>query len=305
MPRRFFPLGCLLVCSLAADCSFAQQTSYNYFYRNNWQLVNPVAIERSQCVASKHPTTVLKAGSRLQWIGLEGAPFLYYASIEYCPEREEFNSPNYKVGATAYGDRTDAIATHGFYGNFSYFFLLPWGRSHNLHLGASAGYVQYGVDLDRIHGSQVADDIILQSNQRRSFADFAIGAMYRVRRQFYLGISSPQTFGVNLLRDSLQASKMGVRQINLTGGWFLDRGAVDYGGSHDAQYHVFEPSFIVRYAPGVRYSTLKFLKNSPYSIDANLRYHYRRKFWCGGGASTNGSINLEGGIYRDMGNDTD
>jgi len=305
MFRHHFHLCCLLLCLLTSGQSFAQQSSYNYFYRNNWQLVNPAAIDRSHYLTKNHPTTVLNAGSRLQWIGLEGAPLLYFISAEYCPEPPMYNRPNYKLGVTAYGDRTDAISTYAFYGNYSYFFLLPWAKGHTLHLGGSVGYVQYGVAMNRINGPDKLNDAVLLSNEKRSFADFAIGAMYRIRKQFYMGISSPQTFGVNLTRDSIHSQKVGLRQVNLTGGWFINRGERTYTTSSDDLFDfMFEPSIIVRYAPGVSYNSLAFLNNSPFSIDVNLRVHYQNKFWYGGGVSTNGSMTLEGGISRDMGNDT-
>lgn len=304
MHRLLFSSIYLLVCLLTNSEVNAQHGSYNYFYRNNWQLVNPAAIDRSHYLTKYHPTTVLSAGSRVQWIGLEGAPQLYFISAEHCPE-PQFNQPNYKIGVTAFGDRTDAISTYGFFGNYSYFFILPWGRGHTLHLGGSVGYVQYGVNMKRIHSPTKAQDVVLQNSEKRSFADFAIGAIYRVKKRFYLGLSSPQTFGLNLTRDSVHANTIGVRQVNVSGGWFLNRGLRDFSTAYDNDFSfLFEPSFIVRYAPGVTFSTIKFLKNSPFSADVNLRFHYHRKFWYGGGLSTNGTVNFEGGINREMGNET-
>ena len=301
MSRLFFYPCCVFVYFLAMNHALGQQGSYNYFYRNNWQLVNPAAIDRSQYLTKHRPTMVFNAGSRLQWVGMEGAPLLYFVSIEHCPDENILH--NYKVGFTAFGDRTDAISTYGFYGNYSYYFQLPWGYKHVLHLGVGVGFVQYGVDLNRIRSPHISDDIVLQSNQKRLFADFAWGALYRVQKRMYFGLSSPQIFGVNLIRDNIHSNKVGLRQINLTGGWFINRGEKEYTTDYDENYYsLIEPSFIIRYAPGVSYSTLKFLKNSPFSADINLRIHYKRKLWYGGGLSTNGTINLEGGINRDLEN---
>ncbi len=238
MLRRFIFPCCLFLCITASQRSVAQQSSYNYFYRNNWQLVNPAAIDRSHYLTKHHPTTVLNAGSRLQWVGLEGAPLLYFISAEYCPE-SQYNRPNYKLGVTAFGDRTDAISTYGLLRKLFLFLWPALGRGHTLHLGGSVGYVQYGVDLNRIHSPTKDQDVILQNSEKRSFADFAIGAMYRVKKWFYLGVSSPQTFGLNLTRDTIHANTVGVRQVNVTGGWFINRGERDWSTSYDGDYDHF------------------------------------------------------------------
>ncbi len=300
MSRLFYYAACLLAYFLPISYASGQQGSYNYFYRNNWQLVNPAAIDRSHYLTKKHPTMVVNAGSRVQWIGLEGAPLLYFVSAEYCPE-ERRSLPSYKIGISAFGDRTDAISTYGLYGNYSYYFVLPWGYKHSLHLGGSIGFIQYGVNLNRIRSQHIADDITLQSNQNRTFADFALGVLYRVQKRMYFGFSSPQTFGLNLIRDKNYSNKIGLRQVNFTGGWFIPKGAREYTTNYDENYvTIIEPSFIVRYAPGLTYSTTKFLKGSPFSADINLRIHHKLKYWYGGGLSTNGTVNLEGGIKRTL-----
>jgi len=291
---------CMLLCC-AKNNLVAQQTSYSSFYRANWQSVNPAAIDRSYYLKRYHNTTIINAGSRLQWIGLEGAPVNYFVSAEYCPELGNGGSNN-KFGFTAYGDKTDAISTYGLYGNYSYFFPLPYKDGHILHFGISPGLVVYGVDVTKLRGQDgqpVTNDQVAMDNKQRIFADFAFGMMYRIRKEFYFGISVPQTFGLNLKKRSdknvFQTDRL--QHINLQVGGFINRGAFDYG--LDGPPIVIEPSAIVRIAPGVTFNSLF---PSVFNMDANLRVHLLRQRVYGGiGASTNGVLSAEGGFNCNIG----
>ncbi|HND86886.1 MAG TPA: PorP/SprF family type IX secretion system membrane protein [Saprospiraceae bacterium] len=296
MPRTFFLPLFLLLYGLPL-C--AQQTQYTAFYRNNWQSVNPAAIDRSFYLKRYHNTTLINAGSRLQWIGLDGAPLNYFVSAEYCPELSN-NEANNKFGFTAYGDKTDAISTYALYGNYSYFFTLP-RDGHILHFGISPGLVVYGVDATKLrdqNGQPTTDPTALE-NKQRVFADFAFGMMYRIRKQFYFGLSVPQTFGLNLKqRNAKGIFDTDRRQhLNLQVGAFINRGQFDYG--IEGPTIVLEPSAIMRVAPGVTFNTLF---PSLFSLDANLRVHLMKPRVYGGlGVGTNGIISAEAGFNRDLG----
>lgn len=297
---------CLLLCCAKTPLT-AQQTTYTSFYRNNWQSVNPAAIDRSYYLKRYHNTTIVNAGSRLQWIGVEGAPLNYFVSAEYCPELDN-NESNNKFGFTAYGDKTDAISTYGLYGNYSYFFSLPYKDGHILHFGISPGVVVYGVDQGKLRGldsngnpTAGGSDPAAADNKQRVFADFAFGMMYRIRKEFYFGISVPQTFGLNLTqRDSISKGVFRtdrLQHLNLQIGGFINRGQFDYGINGPTV--VIEPSAIMRIAPGVTFNSLF---PSFFSMDANLRVHLMRQRVYGGvGASTNGTLSAEGGFTCNVG----
>lgn len=278
----------------------AQQTPYTSFYRNNWQSVNPAAIDRSYYLKRFHNTTIINAGSRMQWIGLEGAPFNYFVSAEYCPELSN-NESNSKFGFTAYGDKTDAISTYALYGNYSYFFTLPYRDGHILHFGISPGLLVYGVDASQLrdqNGQPTTDPTALE-NKQRIFADFALGMMYRIRKEFYFGLSIPQTFGLNLKkRNSKGIFETDRRQhINLQVGAFINRGQYDYG--LNGPTIVLEPSAIVRIAPGATFNTLF---PTFFNLDANIRVHLMKYRVYGGlGGGTNGVLTAEAGFTRNLG----
>ncbi len=292
---------CLLLCMASVPLR-AQQTNYTSFYRNNWQSVNPAAIDRSYYLKRYHNTTIVNAGSRLQWIGLEGAPLNYFVSAEYCPELGS-NDSNNKFGFTAYGDKTDAISTYGLYGNYSYFFALPYKDGHILHFGISPGLVAYGVDVSKLrdqNGQPTSDRIALE-NKQRVFADFAFGMMYRIKKQFYFGLSVPQTFGLNLKKrnDTGVFETDRLQHLNLQVGGFIYRGNYDYG--LEGPTVVIEPSAIVRIAPGVTFNSIF---PSFFSMDVNLRVNLMRQRVYGGlGVGTNGVLTAEGGFNCNVGDE--
>ena len=293
----------LLLCFATAPLC-AQQTPYDVFYRSNWQFANPAAIDRSHYLSRYHNSMVLNAGFRQQWIGLEGAPQLYFVSAEYCPEQENTQMPGQKFGLTAYGDKTDAIGTYGIYLNYSRYFLIPYTDGHVLHIGLSAGANLYQIEWEKIRLLNPGDPLY-NTQGSQAYVDFSLGALYRVRKEFYLGLSIPQTFTLNVQsRDSLgRFARERVRHVYLNIGWFIQRGRYDYSLPRpDESDILIEPSAWVRYVPGVSYSTL--LHNFPLSIDANLRVHYKQRFWVGAGYGTNGMINTEFGISRMLDNET-
>lgn len=304
-PRFHVQLTFSLLCALSAFQALAQQTPYSIFYRSNWQFVNPAAIDRNHYLSRNHNEMVLNAGFRQQWIGLEGAPTFYYLSAEYCPELTNRTMPGNKFGVTAFGDKTDAIGTYGLYGNYSRFIPIPYSNGHTLHLGLSAGVLLYQVNQSKIILQQ-PDDPILARQGGQAYVDFAVGALYRIRKEFYAGLSIPQTFTLDFAnRDSASGAfaTERVRHLYVNIGGFIQRGEYDYNNSlPDQRMIVIEPSCWIRYVPGVSYST--FINNFPFSIDANVRVHYRQRFWVGGGYGTTGLLNVECGIGRNTENET-
>ena len=299
LPSLLALLSALFCCANSASLS-AQQTSYSAFYRTNWQSVNPAAIDRSYYLKRYHNTTIINAGSRLQWIGLQGAPVNYFVSAEYCPELDN-NDSNNKFGFTAYGDKTDAISTYGLYGNYSYFFSLPYKDGHILHFGISPGLVVYGVDVSKLRGQdgKPTTDRVAMDNKQRVFADFAFGMMYRIKKQFYFGISVPQTFSLNLKKRSdtgvFETDRL--PHLNLQVGGFIYRGGFDYG--LEGPTIVIEPSAIMRIAPGVTFNSVF---PSFFNMDANVRVNLMRQRVYGGlGVGTNGVLTAEGGFNCNVG----
>jgi type IX secretion system PorP/SprF family membrane protein len=301
--RQFF---FLLILAIFAHTAKAQQTPFTLFYRNNWQFVNPAAIDRAHYLTSNTKPTVINVGSRAQWLGLDGAPLFYFASAEYCPERPQ-TLPHHKFGVTAFGDQTDALGTYGFYGNYSYYFPLGYSRGKVLHIGISPGFIWSNLNTDKLRGepgTNPLNDPAVANNNQRGYFDFAFGALYRNSDRFYFGVSVPQTFSLNIYQSGNNNNKaplfktQRIQHFNVHCGWFIRRGAYDLSASGEETTWTLEPSVWVRITPGITYATL--IPSNPFSIDANFRAHYRQKFWFGAGGGTNGIANLEAGFYANM-----
>lgn len=289
-----FSLG-FLVALTVTPALWAQQTPYTVFYRSNWQQVNPAAFDRSFYIRN-HNTVALNGGSRVQWIGVEGAPIFYYASAEFCPEPENSQHPANKFGVTAFGDRTDAIGTYGFYANYARYIPMPYTDGHFLHIGLSTGALFNNVNVNKLRPLDGGDPII-NTQGTRSYLDFAVGLMYRIRRVFYIGASMPQTFSFAFGEGS---SKDRARHFYLMAGGFIN-GNQPSPNDRTRPLWMIEPSIWVRAAQNARFQTLA--ENFPLSIDANVRVHYDRKLWFGGGYGTNRMANVEIGFLVATGGD--
>lgn len=300
--RQAIPLFLLLACFLVTSDASAQQTPLSLFYRSNWQMVNPAAIDRGLYMSRRHNTLLVNSGFRQQWIGLEGAPQTYYVSFEYCPETGTTRAGNH-IGGTLMRDQTDALSTTSMYANYSYFFPLPHKRGHIIHLGLSPGIISTNLDLEKLRLKDQNDPVPYLYEKRLHF-DFSFGAMYRIRQKFYMGLSIPQLVNLRLNKFDLDSARV-IRKphVYFNIGWFIPLGDwINYGDDiPDQTEWVIEPAAWVRYAPHGIYSTL--IPNAPISVDFSVRIARKRALWAGVGYGTNGMASVEFGVSREVGTD--
>lgn len=214
---------------------------------------------------------------RYQWVGVEDAPRTALGSVEYFNEDKKI-----LLGGTLSHDQTGPTGFDGLYGRFAY--QVQFTRELSMMMGLSAGIVQYrvkGADLNFIETGDVAS-----LNQSSYLPDFGAGvtAYYRAnnRQNYYLGLSVPQTFGLNLQyrNDSNNFNIKRVRHFNAIAG---------------AQFNIFGENWLT---PSV---WVKYVPNVPIHFDLNLQYEYKEKFWVGAGASYPGAMHLETGLIVNPG----
>ncbi|MCB9264977.1 MAG: PorP/SprF family type IX secretion system membrane protein [Lewinellaceae bacterium] len=271
---------------------FAQQLDLSTMYRYNWQVLNPAAVNHIY-LEDKHKQYVANASYRQQWIGFEGAPATYNLRFEYFPK----DTP-VKVGGLATGDKAGAISTNSFLGNFAYLIYFS-RRIHSesyLSVGLNVGGVLYRVDMNEIR-FQDPNQPRPEGIWNQSYADMALGCFYRWKTydphflpspalaEFYIGLSVPQTFSMNLSRP-----EEGAFDIERVQHYYLITGGV-FSLSRQL---LLEPSLWVRYLPNASYQTL--FKDTPVSSDLNCRLQYNNRFWAGVGASTNRLLHFEAGF---------
>ena len=273
----------------------AQQTIVSQFYRNNWSLVNPAAMDRTYYLTFSNPNTIASASYREQWIGLEGAPRTSLVNVEHFNEEL-----NIRFGGAFFMDQTDVFSSWGLVPNFSYLLRLPGRKKHTIHLGVAATIFNYQLDQNEVRLVDEAElpDILGESgNYEKFYTDFNVGALYRFGKDAYIGLSIPQLMSFNFQsnEDGIYANER-LQHIYFQAGGFIDPS--DAYGYETAASIIIEPSLWVRYTPGLSYSTL--INDFPLSIDGDLRMYLYRKLWVGAGYSTNAQATIEMGYVKGM-----
>jgi type IX secretion system PorP/SprF family membrane protein len=277
---------------LSSNHLHAQQLGLTSLYRYNWQILNPAAVNHSY-LEDKNKQYMANASYRQQWAGFEGAPLNYSMRFEYLPE-----DLNIKAGGFAYGEQAGAIGTNAGYLNFAYliYFNKCLTSEEYLAIGTNIGMVNYRVDLNEIVFQDPQPGLFGEEGFEQWYADMSFGAFYRWKtydpsvlssiafKEFYAGISIPQTFTLNFnTPDTLNYSLERIRHYYLMSGAFISLN----------NKILLEPSIWVRYAEDLQYQTL--FNNNPISADANIRVQYDNLIWIGTGFSTNRLAHFEAG----------
>ena len=192
-----------LFCALlaAVPCS-AQRNPWWGFYRQNWQLVNPAAVDRWYFMrTTKYPdyNWLLSGGGHLQWAGFQGAPATGFVSLEAIPVNNYLDNiplSNARWGARVLFDQTDAFSTWNFAGNFCYAFLLPNSRGYMLSLAVQPQLSTFAINRSRLLLENPDDLLVNFYDRTRWRFDAGFGAFLRANRRWYLGISTPSLVGL-------------------------------------------------------------------------------------------------------------
>lgn len=171
--RRIFTYTVL--CLLAAAKLAAQQMPLYTNYLLNDYAYNPA-------VAGSHNFIQANLNYRNQWVGFEGAPKTYMASI-YGPFRK---SEKVALGGMISTDVTGLLQRTG--GYFTYAYHLKLNDSWKLGMGLSAGAMQYRVRLYDARLYDKDDDLLNGSLISKLVYDLNAG-LYLYRRDFFLGVS--------------------------------------------------------------------------------------------------------------------
>ena len=288
-----------------ANKLLGQQNPYFRFYQQNWQFVNPAAMDRHMMLRPKKDYYNLNMQVRQQWVGFEGAPLTLFVSGERKPKMTNEPASGPKFGFTGYFDKTDAFHSFGIQGNYSYMIQLDNSRNV-IHLGVGMGLQNFGLKEEEIIPTLVdPDDLAILDFQSRNIVEASIGALFRAGRSYYLGVSMPQMVRAFAWKQNGESGLYGpqLQQICFLGGGYINLTSSGYDSDWNGQDApnetdaslVLEPSVLVRVTPDIRYINL-LGNRSPISFDANFRVYGFDKFWGGAGYSSNGTASLELGM---------
>jgi len=272
---RFTLFPCLLFV-LAFTSLQAQQLSLFTQYRENATIINPAAVESNFLAFGQNIT--FGGSYRAQWVGLDNAPTTQTLRGSY-PHRAS-SGVTFMAGGYLMNDQTGPTGFTGFYGRVAGI-VSPNPEESGFVLGISGGAVNYRVDGSEIQLREQGD-LIGTMDQSQFFPDVGVGLYYyrmtgRNANMFYMGLSVPQVFGLDLAFQ------------NDDGDYEVQRLQHYYGM---LGYYFFfdndsflEPSLWVKYVEG-----------APVNADFNLRYYLPVDFWIGAGASSGGTAHLETGV---------
>ena len=184
----------------------AQQTVQFSQYVFNGLAVNPA-------YAGYKADWTLNLNSRLQWVGINGAPKTNTFSIDGLTNAE---SGNVGLGLLVSSDVLGPESNNSAYINYAYRLRLDENDTKRLCFGIGAGLVQYNLDASKFNASDVSDGLIPTGDQSRLTPDFRLG-LYYYSPSVYVGASVLSLLPAGVTTSSTAVIQQ-VRHYYLTGG---------------------------------------------------------------------------------------
>ena len=191
-------------------------------------------------------------GYRNQWVGFDGAPVSQTFSA-HTPMRNE----NIALGLFLNNEQIDVRNNTSMYFNYAY--RLPLGRGR-LAMGLKGGGMIRNVNWSKITLHDPGDEVFNDLARQDILPNFGFGLYYSTNR-YFLGASIPF-----FLSDSTRNAKT-VQYHNISNYNYLVSGGIVIGNGG------------VKIKPGF---LLKYNKNNPPQVDANLSFILGDLIWVGG-----------------------
>jgi type IX secretion system PorP/SprF family membrane protein len=231
---------------------FAQQDMQYTQYLFNYLVVNPA-------YAGYKEATNLQAFSRMQWVGVNGAPNIYSIAADGTAAAGDVVG----WGGQLVNEQMGAHNLVSLFGTYAFRLRLNQ-RDDRLSLGLSAGVTQWQLNRNKLHTFDDEEDVSKYINDNYTRPewrpDFRVGAYYNTPF-FYAGVSA-----TNLFADF--SGDIRIPHLYVSAGGFISI-SNSFG---------LKPSFIYR-------SDFK----GPGNIDVNLLALLIKQLWVG--------INYRTGIY--------
>lgn len=281
-----------LVLSLGLCTALAQQRpQYTQYVLNNY-LLNPA-------LSGIENYTDVKIGHRQQWKGLPGAPqttfvsanwalgneYLWSNPLSFEENGEDPRSRNYQqnytaspahhgMGFTAVIDKAAQLSTSSF--NLSYAYHLQLNNQLNLSAGVAAGLTRVGIDIDALQLENPNDPALKNAIQSQWKPDVSAG-LWLYGARFYVGIAIQQLLPQQLsfTTDGNYNKGKQVPHLFFTGGYKFDLGE-DFNVLPSAMF--------------------KWVNHVPFSVDANIKFGFKDRFWLGGGYRSHDSFQTMAGL---------
>jgi type IX secretion system PorP/SprF family membrane protein len=282
----------LLLCLPALPGIAQFHPNYTQYMQNSF-LVNPA-------VAGIEPYADVRAGYRSQWVGVDGAPVSYYATMHAALGKGDrnmtplnrlpgalnnssnanknnrfYNRPHHGLGAIVQTDKAGLLRASSI--NLNYAYHLPLTDGINLSGGASAGIAQFHLDRNNVV-LQRPDDPFLHADFTNMLKfDLGLG-LWLYGENFYLGASGKQL----LMNDKGVQEHPDRPFLKMLPHYYLT-GGIRLPVSRDLS---LTPSFMAKTVAG-----------GSVALDGNLKATYKQQFWGGASYRHQDAVAVLVGIY--------
>lgn len=237
----------LYIFVIAGAPYFAQQLPQYSQYMLNEMAINPA-------VAGRDDHAEVRSNSRHQWVGINDAPRTYMLTLQ-----GPLRARHMGLGMNVYTDIVGPTRRTGVSATYAYHVKLT--QKYNMSMGLSAGFMQWGIDGNKITLKDEGDQQLLTSYRTAPVPDLGAGIYFYEKDRFYLGIAVPQMYRapIDLYPGAAKNSKL-TTQLNINGAYKFD---ID-------QDFTVEPSFLFKYE-----------KPASPRIDIGVRGIYQKQIWLG------------------------
>ncbi len=226
---------------------FAQQDPQFTQYMFNMLALNPA-------YAGSSDRWNVKALTRHQWVGFEGAP-----TTQTLTAHGPIVNESLCLGGTIMRDAHGPVTQYGFMADVAYRIFMGKDK---LSFGIKGGLNLFQGKFSELNPLTPGDQVFQQDVNSKLDPQFGFGMMWYSDRH-YLGLSTPKLLHNDFFEtDSLAfVSQPGQRaHWLLSGGYVFDMGV----------YHKFKPTFLV-----------KAVQGAPVSFDLSANFLFYEKFWLG------------------------
>lgn len=231
---------------LMEKISLAQQEPMFTHYMFNKMSMNPA-------YAGTRNALSIVGLSRLQWIGLDGAPRSYAISLH-----TPISSKKIGIGFSLITDELGPMKNSYFTLNYAY--RINLNERWILSLGLKAGFNNFNLGLTDVSLNDANDPDFLDNAKKLFAPNVGVGA-YLYDEKFYVGFSAPK-----IVNTKLDGGISSADAISLKRHYFIMSGYV-FDINPDTK---IKPSF-----------SAKMVEGAPISLDLSVLFLYHDRIWAG------------------------
>lgn len=255
-----------------------QQNQQYSQYMINQFVLNPA-------VAGTEGFIDMYAGYRNQWTGFEGAPVTFYLSGHKTVgknnkfiQRKKTHKYWHGAGFQVYRDKTGPLSRTAFLAAYAYNF--PVSQKARVSIGSFFGFKQLQSNADYWQNIYDQTDNLFSRNLSSGIVpEIQLGAVL-YHQNYFVNLSA-----MPVLNNPIEFEGLSFEEAN-------------HYGRYNRHYYlssgiILEADKYTRFVPSIM---LKYVQNTPVSLDLNLKVSHEDKFWYGCSFRMLESVNVFAGL---------